>query len=189
MSEEFLENAISDFRTMTLESIVKMTKAFNLKDFYSDNFNGMAEIVITPHQVITMYGRNSMLHNMLIGYISRYIMDAKVFNPIISIRCRSEANMKALYPELLRNGFAITEDMNRVLEMIYQQIEDIVDDRIVSLQEFREYEMANIVKDISDITRGGKDKNIIGISIEEYIKLNEERNKKRDSKKDNEIEI
>ncbi len=189
MSEEFLENAISDFRTMTLESIVKMTKAFNLKDFYSENFNGMAEIVITPNQVITIYGKDSILHNMLIGYISRYITDAKVFNPIISIRCRSEANMKALYPEILRNGFAITEDMNKVLEMFYQQLDGIVDERIVSLQEFREHEMLDIVKEISDIPRVGEDKNIIGISIEEYIKLNKERNKKRNSKKDNEIEI
>lgn len=185
MKEEFKKNAINDWRTITVESIINMTRAFNLKDFYSENFNGMAEIVITPHQVITMYGGNSMLHNMLIGYISKYIMDARVFNPIISIRCRSEVNMKMFYPELLRNGFAITEDMNRVLEMLYQQIGDIVDDRIVSLQEFREHEMADIVKDISNIPRGGKDKNIIGMSIEEFIKLNKE----RDQQSDDELEI
>lgn len=185
METDFLKNAMKDWREMTLESIINMTRAFNLKDFYSENFEGMAEIFITPHQVITIYGGDSMLHNRLIGYISRYIMDAKVFNPIISIRCRSGDSIKLFYPELLRNGFAITEDMNRVLEMIYEQLDTQKDESFnmfnmtVSLQEFREDEMLNVVKNISDIPRAGKDKNIIGISIEEFIKINKERQQQR----------
>lgn len=192
MQKDFLENVMADWRTITLESIISMTKSFNLEDFYSKDFTGMAEIIITPHQVISMYGNNSLSHDMLFGYISRYIMDAKVFNPIISIRCRSEANMKAFCPELLRNGFAITEDMNKVLEKLYEQLELIRDDKFkifVSLQEFRNYQMADVVKDISNIPRGGEDKNIIGISIEEFMKLNQQRNNKIDKKRDNELEI
>lgn len=186
MKEEFKKNAINDWRTITVESIINMTRAFNLKDFYSENFNGMAEIVITPNQIINIYGEDSMFHDRLIEYISRYIMDATVFNPIISIRCRSGANMSLFYPELLRNNFAITEDMNRVLEMLYEQLKGTNAERynifkmIVSLEEFREDEKINVVKDISDIPRGGKDKNMIGIPIEEFIKLNKERNQERD---------
>lgn len=196
MEKDFLKNAMKDWREMTLESIINMTRAFNMKDFYSKNFEGMAEIFITPHQVITIYGEDSMLHNRLIGYISRYIMNEKVFNPIISIRCRSGASIKLFYPELLRNGFAITEDMNRALEMIYEQLGTQKDESFnmfnmtVSLQEFREDEMLNVVKDISDIPRAGKDKNTIGISIEEFIKLNKERQQQRHTEiEDDEPEI
>lgn len=186
MKEEFKKNAINDWKTITVESIINMTRAFNLKDFYSENFNGMAEIVITPNQIINIYGEDSMFHDRLIGYILRHIMDAKVFNPIISIRCRSGANMSLFYPELLRNNFAITEDMNRVLEMLYEQLKGTNAERynifkmIVSLEEFREDEKINVVKDILDIPKGGKDKNMIGIPIEEFIKLNKERNQERD---------
>lgn len=186
MKEEFKKNAINDWRTITVESIINMTRAFNLKDFFSQDFEGMAEIVVTPNQIISIYGEDSMFHDRLIGYILRHIMDATVFNPIISIRCRSGANMSLFYPELLRNNFAITEDMNRVLEMLYEQLKGTNAERynifkiIVSLEEFREDEKINVVKDISDIPKGGKDKNMIGIPIEEFIKLNQERNQERD---------
>lgn len=186
MKEEFKKNAINDWRTITVESIINMTRAFNLKDFFSQDFEGMAEIVVTPNQIISIYGEDSMFHDRLIGYILRHIMDATVFNPIISIRCRSGANMSLFYPELLRNNFAITEDMNRVLEMLYEQLKGANAERynifkiIVSLEEFREDEKINVVKDISDIPKGGKDKNMIGIPIEEFIKLNQERNQERD---------
>lgn len=191
MKEEFKKNAINDWRTITVESIINMTRAFNLKDFYSQDFEGMAEIVVTPNQIISIYGEDSMFHDRLIGYILRHIMDATAFNPIISIRCRSGANMSLFYPELLRNNFAITEDMNRVLEMLYEQLKGTNAERynifnmIVSLEEFREDEKINVVKDISDIPKGGKDKNMIGIPIEEFIKLNKE----RDQQRDDELEI
>lgn len=195
METEFLKNAMKDWKEMTVESIINMTRAFNIKDFFGEDFEGMAEIVITPHQVITMYGNDSMFHGSLIGYISRYITDAKVFNPIISIRCRSGANIKLFYPELLRSGFAITEDMNMVLEMLYEQLESMKDesfkifDMSVSLQEFKQDEIVDVVKDISNIPRAGEDKNMIGIPIEEFIKINKERSKRIDKKRDNELEI
>lgn len=180
MSEEFLKNAISCVYKTTPESILNMTKTFNLRDFYGKNFKGMAEIMITPHQVVIIYGDSIILHNQAIHFIADNIIDFKIKNPIIGIRCRSEENMKAFYPELLRNGFFVTKDMITILETLYNQLYKICNNSFdimgPTLQEFKDKEWATIVEKVSDIPNGGNDKNIIGITIREYIKLNKEQN-------------
>lgn len=183
MSEEFSKNAISDLKMMTPESIVKMTKAFNLKDFYAKGFEGMAEIIITPHQSIIVYGDNRMLHKAIMGIVSRYIIDAKVCNPIIEIYCRVEEG-KTFYPELYREDKSITQDMMDALKVLYGQLNELKDNEInvLPLNDFIENNEIRVRQNLSDIPKAGLDKNIIGISIEEFIKLNQERNKSNQRK-------
>lgn len=180
MSEDFEKNAIPSYSKISRESIVNMTKSFNLDDFYGEKFRGMAEIMITPHQVIIMYGDSGMFHNYLIEIIADVLRDSEIRNPIISIRCRSEKKKKFFYSELLKNSFC-TEDMITVLETLYNQLDEISNrngfDVIgQTLQEFKDVNIIpTIVEKISDIPKGGNDKEIIGIPIRDYINLTKER--------------
>ncbi len=185
MTEGFLKNVASSIDNITLESVGNMTQYFNLNDFFNENFQGMAEIMITPYQVMVIYASSDakMLHNSVISYMRDNILDLRMEKPIIAIRCCSERDRKFFYPEILNRGYSVTSSMISVLEIFYSQIRrcNCVDLMGATLQEFKKYNgITTTVERMSEIPDSRVCKKINGMAINEYIYLMKEREEKED---------
>lgn len=179
MTEDFLKNAVSHIGEIeTLEAIEKMTRSFNIKDFYDDDFEGKAQMMITPDRVIIVYSKgNNMFHNSAISYLRDNIIDLKTEKPIITIRCQSDREIKAFVPEILGRGYPVTQNMISVLEILYAQIRDCNDTGVLgeTLQEFKKSNGISSIVDKKKVRESNTEKkNMIGIEIEEYIRLKKE---------------
>ena len=112
-----MKHGVSSYSEITPESIRNMTEYFSIKEFFSNEHQGIAIIMITPKQYLVVYskdGESLLNHDKFIEICENYIC-AEDRNPTIIIELTHKPEIDQCIIELPKRKFnPISDKMNRL---------------------------------------------------------------------------
>ena len=120
-----IEYGVNTYSEITPERIHKMTIHFSIKKFFSEEYRGIAVVIITPKQYLAIYsnGENKELnHDRFIDIFWDYIYKNSKRNPTIVIELTHIQSLDQCIIQLPEKKFTpISNKMNR-LKMYFEKI-------------------------------------------------------------------
>ena len=154
--------------------IKKMTKSFQLSQFYNSKNNMMAGIIITPNQIATIYGNGEIFHDQIKPIVLELINNPKKQNPIIFIKCGIRDGAKVMAPDLIGDNKYVTNKMREALDVIINQLKIIGENDILeTLEDFKNKKTKGFKNMFYCLkTKVGEDKEIVGLKLDTFIEKN-----------------
>ena len=171
---EEMKKKQSELMQITKKKVKQMTESFDLDNFYKSTIDMIALIVITPNQVATVYGdEKKLLHDEIMPITKELISNKKKYNnPRIIIRCAKTEKLSFFASS--KSGH-ISKQMNELMEIFYKKLETMNQGRSdkrhkIKIEKIEFNKLLYTIQDKMKRINYEKDKEIVGITLDEYIK-------------------